>query len=72
MFIENDIQQIKERGSDLSVVEEQVRYFEKGFPFLQLSKAATVGDGIIRLTDEEIAQVISEFDKSAADGEIAL
>lgn len=72
MFIENDIQQIKERGSDLSVVEEQVRYFEKGFPFLQLSKAATVGDGIIRLTDEEIAQVISEFDKSATDGEIAL
>ncbi|WP_426292421.1 DUF4301 family protein [Dyadobacter endophyticus] len=72
MFIENDIQQIKERGSDLSVVEEQVRYFEKGFPFLQLSKAATVGDGIIRLTDEEIAQVVSEFDKSAADGEIAL
>lgn len=72
MFIENDIQQIKERGSDLSVVEEQVRYFEKGFPFLQLSKAATVGDGIIRLSDEEIAQVISEFDKSAADGEIAL
>ncbi|SEJ83203.1 protein of unknown function [Dyadobacter sp. SG02] len=72
MFIENDIQQIKERGSDLSVVEEQVRYFEKGFPFLQLSKAATVGDGIIRLTDDDIAQVISEFDKSAAEGEIAL
>jgi hypothetical protein len=72
MFIEKDIQQIKERGSDLSVVEEQVRYFEKGFPFLQLSKAATVGDGIIRLTDDDIAQVISEFDKSAADGEIAL
>lgn len=72
MFIEKDIQQIKERGSDLSVVEEQVRYFENGFPFLQLSKAATVGDGIIRLTEDEIAQVISEFDKSAADGEIAL
>ena len=72
MFIEKDIQQIQERGSDLGVVEEQVHYFEKGFPFLQLSKAATVGDGIIRLTDEEIAQVISEFDKSAADGEIAL
>ncbi|OJV18684.1 MAG: NAD metabolism ATPase/kinase [Dyadobacter sp. 50-39] len=72
MFIENDIQQIKERGSDLSVVEEQVRYFEQGFPFLQLSKAATVGDGIIRLTDDDIEQVISEFDKSAADGEIAL
>ncbi|MCF0071805.1 DUF4301 family protein [Dyadobacter sp. CY261] len=72
MFIEKDIQQIHQRGSDLSVVEEQVRYFENGFPFLQLSKAATVGDGVIRLADDEIAQVIGEFDKSAADGEIAL
>lgn len=72
MFIEKDIQQIEERGSDLSTVEGQVRYFEKGFPFLQLSKAATVGDGIIRLTETQIAQVISEFDKSASEGEIAL
>ncbi|MEO6287311.1 MAG: DUF4301 family protein [Dyadobacter sp.] len=72
MFIEKDIVQINDRGSDIQVVEEQVRYFENGFPFLQLSKAATVGDGVIRLTDEQIAQVISDFDKSAADGEIAL
>lgn len=72
MFIEKDIQQIKERGSELSTVEEQVSYFVKGFPFLQLSKAATVGDGIIRLTDEQIAQVVSEFDKKASEGEIAL
>ncbi|WAC10989.1 DUF4301 family protein [Dyadobacter pollutisoli] len=72
MFIEKDIVQINDRGSDIQVVEEQVRYFENGFPFLQLSKAATVGDGIIRLTDEQIAQVITDFDKSASDGEIAL
>nr|WP_295935088.1 DUF4301 family protein [uncultured Dyadobacter sp.] len=72
MFIEKDIQQIEGRGSDLGTVEEQVRYFEKGFPFLQLSKAATVGDGIIRLTESQITQVISEFDKSASEGEIAL
>lgn len=72
MFIEKDIQQIEGRGSDLGTVEEQVRYFEKGFPFLQLSKAATVGDGIIRLTESQITHVISEFDKSASEGEIAL
>jgi hypothetical protein len=54
MFIEKDIVQINDRGSDIQVVEEQVRYFENGFPFLQLSKAATVGDGIIRLTDDKL------------------
>ncbi len=72
MFLEADITQIKERGSDASVVEEQIKYFVNGFPFLQLSKAATVGDGIIRLTDEQIKEVVGEFDKSTSDGEIAL
>jgi hypothetical protein len=72
MFNEKDIAQIEERGSDIRTVEEQVGYFVNGFPFLQLSKAATVGDGIIRLSEEEISQLISEFDKKASEGEISL
>lgn len=72
MFIENDVVQIKKRGSDIAVVEDQVKYFVSGFPFLQLSKAATIGDGIIRLTDAQIEEVIAEFDKSASEGEVAL
>ncbi|MCE7044261.1 DUF4301 family protein [Dyadobacter sp. CY312] len=72
MFLEADLTRIKERGSDPTVVEQQIAYFVDGFPFLQLSKAATVGDGIISLTDEQIKEVVSEFDKSAAEGEIAL
>ncbi|QRR02879.1 DUF4301 family protein [Dyadobacter sandarakinus] len=72
MFIEKDVLQIQKRGSDITTVEQQVRYFESGFPFLQLSKAATVGDGIIRLTEDEIATIVSEFDKSASDAESAL
>jgi hypothetical protein len=72
MFIEKDLQQIQGRGSDATVVEEQVQYFVNGFPFLHLSKAATVGDGIISLTDVQIEAVIREFDKSATEGEVAL
>jgi len=72
MFIEKDVTQINERGSDISVVEDQVKYFVDGFPFLQLSKAATIGDGIINLSSEEISEVVAEFDKSASEGEIAL
>ena len=72
MFIEKDVTQINERGSDISVVEDQVKYFVDGFPFLQLSKAATIGDGIISLSSEEINEVVAEFDKSASEGEIAL
>ncbi|MCE6990756.1 DUF4301 family protein [Dyadobacter sp. CY323] len=72
MFIDNDLTQIKERGSDINTVNEQVSYFKNGFPFLQLSKAATVGDGIIRLTDDQISDVIAEFDKKASEGDISL
>jgi hypothetical protein len=72
MFLDADLTQIKERGSDATVVDQQIKYFVDGFPFLQLSKAATVGDGIIKLTDDHIKEVISEFDKSAAEGEMAL
>ncbi|NIJ50847.1 DUF4301 family protein [Dyadobacter arcticus] len=72
MFIDNDILQINERGSDIDTVQEQVGYFENGFPFLQLSKAATVGDGIIRLSDDQIDQLLTDFDRSAAEGEMAL
>lgn len=72
MFIDEDVTQISERGSDLAVVEEQVKYFVDGFPFLQLSKAATVGDGILSLSDSEIAEVVAAFDKRASEGEVAL
>jgi hypothetical protein len=72
MFIEKDVAQITERGSAVHIVEDQVGYFVSGFPFLQLSKAATIDDGIIRLSSEEINDVVAEFDKSAAEGEIAL
>jgi hypothetical protein len=72
MFREADLTQIKERGSDASVVGQQIAYFVDGFPFLQLSKAATVAEGILRLTDDQINDVVSEFDKSAAEGEVAL
>jgi len=72
MFPEADLTQIAGRGSDPTVVEQQVKYFVDGFPFLQLSKAATVGDGIIRLTDEQIKEVVGEFDKSTSDGEVSL
>jgi hypothetical protein len=72
MFIEKDVTQINQRGSDIAVVEEQVKYFVDGFPFLRLSKAATIGDGIISLSDDQISEVLAEFDKKASDGEIVL
>lgn len=68
MLHENDLSQIKERGSDPALVEEQIQFFKDGFPFLRLSKAATVGDGIIRLTDEKIREEVRLFELRADEG----
>lgn len=72
MFHEIDTKQINDRGSDVAIVKSQIEYFKNGFPFLQLSKAATIGDGILSLGESEIKEVISAFDKSAAEGEVTL
>ena len=54
MFSAKDKQQIEERGSQLETVIKQIENFKTGFPFLHIEKAATVGDGIIKLSDEDI------------------
>lgn len=72
MFSENDLTQINSRGSDVELVKEQIQYFTEGFPFLPLSKAATIGDGIIRLTDEQILSSVELFEQKAKEGEISL
>ncbi len=61
MFTKEDLAQIQNRGSDLAVVEKQVENFQTGFPFLEVIKAATVGDGIIRLNQDDIDQAISHY-----------
>jgi len=53
MFTNKDISQFSEKGIDVSTVEQQLDYFRSGFPFLQLDRAATAGDGILQLTDSE-------------------
>ena len=53
MFTEKDLKQLSVKGIGIELVERQLEYFRNGFPFLQLDRAATVGDGIRQLTAEE-------------------
>ncbi|MFN8358111.1 MAG: DUF4301 family protein [Spirosomataceae bacterium] len=61
-FSEQDLQQIAAQGIDLQTIEQQIEDFKKGFPFLPLSKAATVGDGILRLSDTQVAHYVEVFE----------
>ncbi len=62
MFTQKDIQQIKEHGLTPQKVEKQIQNFKDGFPFLQLVKPATIGDGIIKLTSSEVEAYSKLFD----------
>lgn len=72
MLHDNDLSQIKARGSELALVQEQIQFFENGFPFLHLSKAATVGDGIIRLDEQKIDEEVRLFEIRADEGDLTL
>ncbi len=60
MFSDRDLQQIESRGSSLPLVEKQIQNFKKGFPYLKLSKPATVDDGILSM-DEDQEQSYTEI-----------
>ncbi|RMG56638.1 MAG: DUF4301 family protein [Bacteroidetes bacterium] len=62
MFTEKDLQDIAARGSERATVEAQIKHFETGFPFLQIRRAATVGDGILALSGEEIDRFVRLYE----------
>ncbi len=66
MFSDKDLTQIKERGSDINIVKEQIENFKSGFPFIKAQKAATEGDGLLKLTSSEISDLVAYFDKEAS------
>jgi hypothetical protein len=53
MFTNTDLTQIKERGSELDTVNQQINNFKEGFPFLNVEKPATPAEGIIVLDQKQ-------------------
>ncbi len=72
LLSEEDLQQVKDRGTDPALVEEQVQFFVDGFPNLSLSKAATVGDGVIRLTEDKIKEKVKLFERQIDEDDLSL
>lgn len=65
MFTEKDLKQIQKRGSKLITIEQQIEHFKQGFPFMDVNRAATISDGILRLSDDELAKYATLFDTQA-------
>ncbi|HCT29204.1 MAG TPA: DUF4301 domain-containing protein [Bacteroidales bacterium] len=65
MFNELDLTQFELQGINVKDVNEQIENFKQGFPFMQITEPATVGNGIIKLECDEIDDLIDlykEFD----------
>lgn len=63
MFSSHDIQQIKEHGLDLDVVNHQLELFAKGFPYTDIIKPASDDDGILVLSDADCQKYIDIYEE---------
>lgn len=68
MLTEQDKIQLQEKGITEQQIEAQLKCFREGFPFLKLRAAASVGNGILRLTDEEVDKYIAAWNDYKNEG----
>lgn len=61
-FTQEEIQQIEAHGLTQQQVEEQLSIFKNGVPKVKLAQAATVNNGIFKLTDEQEFKYIDLYE----------
>lgn len=64
MFTQNDIKQFNAKGISPEKVEHQLTNFKKGFPYVNIIKAATINNGILKLNDESLETYISLYEQA--------
>jgi hypothetical protein len=65
MFTSSDLDQIRNRGIALPLIEKQIGHFIKGFPYVRLDRPAVPGDGVLTFSDEKRDYYIRHFDETA-------
>lgn len=61
MFSPKDLEQLEKHGVSVKDAQDQLAKFQNGFPFLNIVKSATGGDGIIRLECSEVDDLVELF-----------
>lgn len=62
MFDRNDHADLKLRGISEEEIENQVRHFSEGFPFLPITKPAVAGDGILKPREETLDDFVRLYE----------
>lgn len=70
MWTKQDREQISARGSSLNHVEQQIKTFEQGIPFVKLQKPCALGDGITELQNPDIMRFSSLFEGAQLHGRV--
>ena len=66
MFTEKDLQQIEKHGLTPDAVERQLENFRRGFPFLNVVRAASPGDGVLVVGAAEADAAVERYEKESA------
>ena len=61
MLTSEDLKSIEKRGISKEMIEAQLQRFESGFPFLKINSVATVGNGIVKLSAEDLAKSLTAW-----------
>ncbi|MDR7130764.1 hypothetical protein J2X69_003121 [Algoriphagus sp. 4150] len=62
--------QILEQGMNPETVAQQIKHFENGFPFLNITAPATPGNGIKVLSDKELKHFLMTYPEKASQVEV--
>lgn len=63
MINKQDLEQINERGTTEELVNQQVAQLKRGTVYVKLVRPATVGDGILRMSADEVEAMVQAFDE---------
>ena len=68
LFTKEDLLQIQQKGMSEAQAEAQLECFRRGFDFLRLQGAASVGKGIVAPTDDEAEACIQAWNEYKSEG----
>ena len=68
MFTPEDRKQLSQKGISEQQIENQLRQFREGFPYLHLCAAASIGNGILSPSDSESQAFVEAWEMYKAEG----
>ena len=68
MLTAEDKKQLAQKGISEQQIENQLRQFREGFPYLKLRAAAAIGNGIIAPSDSECQAFVEAWEAYKAEG----